>query len=463
MHSPRRGGAPVEPDGTLADGLPSGPAEAPRHLGCTHTKAYQNLEMDDQFHQLEQDPHGCPYRRADDCLLDLVACWEDEALHLAALKGWKANMIVNALDGSEDHLASQEMAQFWAETNMDTVRKGIVNEMTHEFEAGRLQWAFECVYGWVLPHAATGYMDVYEEGQEDEGQDDDVNRAPWNDCRGASPNGSDEEIEGNLVPMSEVQQKETADHLARLADLDKASQGVGAKEPAVAKAIASVRAQVLRAASGRCQCDAVVAQAVRQGQKRQQARLEQERRRAHHRRTQLDADKKARERADERAMASIRRAANTVADDRRKIIEQKNKLRETQARNERRDALHRAKHAYTLAELGQGHAKGGTAEHKKRRMDILRRVARLGDDLPDAEAADFTRWVKRLDDQMQFQHQGAWPLRFQVEMNRIINAIKEGNNRAFVSYHAKMTRDHLGEPSLVIPAVAGAPAAIADG
>ena len=53
---------------------------------------------------------------------------------------------------------------------MNEIRTQLMEEICEEYEAGRLEWSFEIVYGLVENFEATGVLDFYEEGQEDEGE-----------------------------------------------------------------------------------------------------------------------------------------------------------------------------------------------------------------------------------------------------------------------------------------------------
>ena len=109
------------------------------HLHEPLSQRYQELQMQQQFVLMDMDPAACPKRRRQDCVSDLAACWRDSEMHLRALAGWKANMITNALDGSENNLGSSEMQGYWMELGMDEVRARTIHEVCSSAEAGRLE------------------------------------------------------------------------------------------------------------------------------------------------------------------------------------------------------------------------------------------------------------------------------------------------------------------------------------
>jgi len=135
------------------------------------SQAYQQLEMEDAFLGFALDPGACPARSRLACCRDLVRCWRRPSLRLAAHAGWKQNMLTNALDGSENHLATSEIAAFCAELGMSKIRAQIVEGKSAEAEVGRLERSLEAVQGLLEEFAATGFLDHCEEGQEDEGDD----------------------------------------------------------------------------------------------------------------------------------------------------------------------------------------------------------------------------------------------------------------------------------------------------
>ena len=173
------------------------------HLHGALSKAYQELEMHLGVVQLVLDPNSCPNRSRADCVRDLGLMWGRSDLHLTALAGWKANMIMNALDGSEDRLASSEVRAFWDELEMDTLRKDIIQDICTECEAGRLEWSFEVVYSLVEDFDTTGFLDFYEEGQEDEGEEPEVaplGERPWRDNEDLSGAEDDPQVPETPVP-----------------------------------------------------------------------------------------------------------------------------------------------------------------------------------------------------------------------------------------------------------------------
>lgn len=210
------------------------------HLHGPLSKAYIELESADMFGKLQLNPSGCPVRSRGDCLRDVAVIWQRLALHRRSSAGFKANQLTNALDGSEDHLASSEVRAFWDELGMSEVRERCVRELCSDWQSGTLDWSFEVVYGQVEAFPLTGHLDYYEEGQEDEGED--PGGAAWDDADGPSPAGSDAgepslprgSDRDTLTDAQAVEVKRVEDRLAALDRAAAAAEG----ETAVARAIA---------------------------------------------------------------------------------------------------------------------------------------------------------------------------------------------------------------------------------
>ena len=78
-----------------------------------------------------------------------------------------------------------------------------------------------------------------------------------------------------------------------------------------------------------------------------------------------------------------------------KLKEVNKTLKEKERELQEKESLIEAKYAiksYSLAELGDGHKDGGTAQHRKNRSDVLSRLARL-DGLSKDQQNEFA-WFK---------------------------------------------------------------------
>ncbi|MCP4245229.1 MAG: hypothetical protein GY772_32230, partial [bacterium] len=177
----------------LHGGGTTGVAQPPdTHLHSELSREYQDAEMRDLALRMQVDPSALPLRSRGDCVRDLVAIWKSSELHRRGSRGFLANMLTNALDGSEDHLGAGDAAQFWHSLGMGELRSQVLADLREEYRAGRLPWSFRSVRK-LEDFPARGQLDFYAEGQEDKGECVDEDRGcAWDDAAHASPDVSDE-------------------------------------------------------------------------------------------------------------------------------------------------------------------------------------------------------------------------------------------------------------------------------
>ena len=398
----------------------------------------------------------------------MALTWQSPLLHSESAKGWKANGILNALNGSEDHLASSEVREFWKEAGMDRHRTEVIDDICTEFEHGRVEWSFEYVYAQVQEFTKCGMMDSYVEGQEDEGETVCGGQA-WDDREGPSPSnlpGMSHE-RGPETPavvepsLDKVQQAEVAFHIGRMEVLDKCLEAAdGADESIasmIAKCIAGLRAQVEREASGRTQEDSAIAQAVRRAEAQREdvgAQLRQAR-------EARRRDREAEDRAYREAVARLEHRTAEIARMEASLAQQKFATeRDVLAReqlHQRRKAVLEAKEGFTAADLGQGQQHGGGERFRRNRKDLLEKVIRLGDLLPADKWANWSRWFRRMDDKGCSKFGRAWGSAIRDYMSNVIQCVMGGDSGAFVSWHAEQTYLWcLDSLELEVPGVAAA-------
>ena len=430
------------------------------HLHGALSKVYQDLEMKDCWEQMCLQRHGVPKRDRLRCVRDLCACWRAASLHVAALAGWTANMLTNNLDGTEDHLASKEIAAFWRELQMNERRTQLIEEVCQEFEQGRVEWSFEFVYSLVERFESTGFLDYYEEGQEDEGENAAEEECPWDDREGPSSDesGDDENVvesDGLRAggALTDAQGQEVQRHLDRLAQLNKCTEAAE-NFPGLQLAIASVRSRVEKESSGRSQKDAVGAAAVRR-----QAELDSEqdaaiRRDIEERRRKRDADDEAfalAMRGLEEKMEELRTAEREAA----RLGAQAEEVRRQRAR---REAVERASRGFHLAELGQGQRGGGGERMRLNRFELLESVRRLGAELSADEEAGWKRWLRRLDEKGVESFKERWAAKLKHDLVQVLANLQRGDERAFIKWKVHISRQlHTDYPDITVPAALPAP------
>ena len=107
---------------------------------------------------------------------------------------------------------------------------------------------------------------------------------------------------------------------------------------------------------------------------------------------------------------------------------------------------------YSLEDLGQGRSRGGGAAARKRRLEVLDRLARLGQGLSPAQRNDFSWWKDEWDTKMLEQHGEDWPAVFAGWVQRVLDDTEAGMVNAFSLFvHAETRRCFDGVPGLRVP------------
>ena len=420
------------------------------------SKDYIELEQSDMFCKMQMDPHGCPSRSREDCMRSVALCWRRPRLHLRSSEGFWENMICNALDGSEDHRARDEISNFWHELEMPKLRQRCIEETCSDWEQGRIEWSYEVVEALIEPFPKTGILDYYHEGQDDEGDNPgEDGHMPWNDREGPSPAGSDHEDEPDgpaLGCLEDTQAQEiqrTEDRLKALALAEDAANG----ETAIVQAVARARTQIRKESAGRSQTDAVVARAVRR-----QAWLARD----------LDAQEMARveerRRAGDAQDAAYHAMMASLEDTVKRMLQEEGRrsggarsggaaegLDQARAR-ERRIALQAAARSFQLHELSNGDRNSGSAKHQKNRFEMVQRIFALGDPMPPEMEANWKRWLERLDMKGRRVFKWGWATRLRNDMADVLTEMQNGRTDAALRWHRLKTREwNLNASAFVVP------------
>ncbi len=423
-------------------------------------KQYCEVEMADMLEQQRLRPRGVPVTRKSDTLSWLAAIWARPELHLAAAAGYKKCGLTNSLDGKEDHLICREAREFWIELQMPRSRLEAVQRVDEEFHAGRLGWNYEDVSRLIFDFPKVGGTADFQpddEGSEiggsevDAASEDDIGSDGGSDG-GHGPGGSAvaepdgpppaaAATDGSLVPFAPpTLQREEAElahmHQHRLDVLNVVAEqlrtiGHDRLLIAVDNALVAER----RRAHGRGQTNACIAAALLQNQDANLQRL-------------IDGRSLMARLADE---AHQRRASLA-------------ELRKEQARlEEQRLALHKAStvveafnalKSFDAKDFGQGHPKGGTAEHRRARMQVLERLRAKSAPLPADLANDWewfkTHWdVARLD-RLHHSRRDAWGSIFRDIVLAVLDRTKKGEHNALAKWMVQECREYLVMPVLRI-------------
>ena len=345
---------------------------------------------------------------------------------------------------------------------MDTCRDNVIAEVCEEFENRRTEWSFEYVYSLLEPFDRVGYMDFYEEGQEDEGDDDD-NAAPWDDRD--APSDPESDADGDTIDracvatdMNSDQKAEVDRHVARLAMLDRASASLDGADAMVrsqiSKTIATMRLQIVKESSGKSQMDSVVARAVRGSEEYRRDVCAGLRRDEQDRHTRVAAAEKAYQ----TALSALDLRGKELARKEQELVDARVQETERIHLRERREEIANAMQGFTLNDLGVGQLGGGGERMRKNRMDLLLSICRLGDERPPEFIRNWDRWTRRYDAEGVRRFTRAWATKFRNDMAEILPQLTGGDKRAFFKYVTKMNRAwHLESQQLLVPSAAVAP------
>ena len=175
-----------------------------------------------------------------------------------------------------------------------------------------------------------------------------------------------------------------------------------------------------------------------------------------------------------RAMVQLRDQENAAERKRRYILQDENKKRQAAAKLneetkaaaallkkrkreiEEAEAVLQAKYAikqFSLEALGKGaKMKREMEAAKKRRCEVLDRLAHLGQGLSPAQRNDFSWFKESWDASMLEEHEELWPEMFMGWMQRILQENENGNANAFsVFVHTETRRCFDAVPSLRVP------------
>ena len=107
---------------------------------------------------------------------------------------------------------------------------------------------------------------------------------------------------------------------------------------------------------------------------------------------------------------------------------------------------------YSPAMLGQGNAKGGGATGRKRRFEVLDRMARIGSGLSVAQKNEFG-WFKDVwDEKLLGEFMGNWGETFASWIQKVLLELNEGKSNAFSEFvHSETERHFKDLPALLVP------------
>ena len=209
-HACLRIGGGLTPDVQVGDTHRHGP----------YQQEYQQLEVEDAMEQLDKNPDALPACSRQSILNRATAAWqilfEKRSTHVAAPAArpsgemaapaanvaedpktivmgrneweWKQNGVLNALDGSEDHLLRRQVWPLWEQLRMPALREQIREDVEEEFRSGRLtDWGdYQCLLEPYDEHEAMreGWADAWADADEEgTGEEEELPTMKWRQRR----------------------------------------------------------------------------------------------------------------------------------------------------------------------------------------------------------------------------------------------------------------------------------------
>ena len=439
---------------------------------------YVALETEEYIKQMQMGA-VVPKTSPEDCIDMMAAVAANLNMHVAAADGYKKTGANVELDGSEDHLIVREAGYFWNKLGMRAKVNEEIAHVTEEVRQGRLTWSEESIRSLITPYRARAEVDreLALLGDDTWVQEDDVLDGY---CGKSASNGnSDSEHDAKSgEDLDDDAQNEMGEQLEGQSDEDKE----GETHHAVAGDSTSLALRhddlALRDAETELLCDSEellggyrqalgILQDV--GAVSAVANLQNEIRKTQRRQRAMCKESTA------VAVALCRRrdAEHAVLEDQRRAVEQQNRARCNAAKLQKQiadanktlqakrdeiaaqETLLEAKHmvkTFTPEQLGHGNKKGHGAQGRKRRFEVLDRLARVGSRLSPAQVNNWTYFKEAWDECMLHQHKEDWGRKFAEWCHQVIIGFQDGISNAFSLFVQRETQRCLGDtPVLVCP------------
>lgn len=405
------------------------------------------------------------------CIDMMVQVLSKRELHLAAAEGYKKTGQTVALNGTEDHLIVREAGEFWREMGMRNIINKEIENVTSEVRAGRLTWSRASIKRLRLPYAVDKEMDAifercgdhnwleegdkpYEviqdvEGGCDDGASNDSNEENNADDVAGRSSGdvvlavdinSDARSGGKIVPLEpsmsdiSIDQSDSLQMSTELVDTLQQALTALQQSGAIAAAV-NLQNEIRkerRRQRGQAREDTAVAEAMARHRDAEEAEAMKQRR--------LVADLNQRQGAADAAKKEAHGAAALLK-------KRKAELVEVEALLESAHALKR----FTPDTLGQGNARGGGAVGRKRRYEVMERLARHGVGLSAAQKNDWPWFKEAWDAKMLDTHKDDWGGKFATYMQKLLDDIQSGRSDALSKFiYSEPRRCFDAEPGLLV-------------
>ena len=424
------------------------------HLHAPLSKQYQELEMDCLMKIAEENDARCPSLDRTTLMSILVSVWQNSRLHLATCRGFQDNMFTLALDGTEDHLGSEECRKYWDELKMSAMREQAMADVKAAWDAGDLPLTFESYTSLMQPFPPKGFIDVIEPGQEDEGDAVLEGELMWDDNAGSlsPPFASDEEGEGERDDMEDsVVAEICADpdicrqvHLYQ-EDLNRydrmAEDARTGNDNKLLRAIEKARRAVAQQACGKGQEDALIADAMIKLRDREDS-------------TRSLKRAAAQRRKEERLGLEVSRAQ--ALEEQQRLCEERARIRVRAEAQMREQASIDAARAYDVQDFV--HKAGQRTESQKCRWVAMQRVLLCARALPPARmttlARDWSKWDStNRNDLYHYPTPEAYAVQYKNWMHMLLAHHADGRDVEVARWWAKELTKKVLPADVLLPAL----------
>ena len=436
-------------------------------------RKYAVKESAELLHQMRMGIK-VPSPQKETCIDIMHDILSEKSLHLQAAKGYKYTGATVALDGSEDHMICREAGQFFKEGGMRPRIAVAIDLVRTEVKAGRLRWTKADIMRLLPNYPKRCDIDAVLARQQGNNWFEEGDKPYLDECEDAAEgidtfsSDDDDEEQKQTTQNQEQEQEQATEQGAEALEMQatlavtEVDKHVASLSPAQAqqfhrhnttinallqsidacKDVGSMSAVVnleneikklRRRQRSLCNTDSAVAEAMARVRDDEHRQIMQQRRDVERLNTQRKtAAQLGKELKDASALLKKRKA---------EVLEQENLL-------ECRHAMKR----YSVEQLGHGQSKGGGAICRKRRFEILDRMARTGNGLSAAQHNDWEWFKQAWDEKLLGEHKDMWASMFAKYVQKVLDDLEKGLGNAFsVFVHNETVRCFDGVHTLQVP------------
>jgi len=390
-------------------------------------------------------------------------------LHLGGSNGYElTGAKANLFDADKDGLIAREAGYFWRKLGMRAKVAAAVAEVKEEVDAGRLRWCYRDIMRQILPHPRRKGLDdvlaaidgdVALDVADADVEDEDAMRADEDD---EDPIRADEDDEDDSDWGNAQDIVETLPH-----GDDSGASAVAGVSPALAPAEAQA---VLEINDVIVVYETVAAELRSWGNVSAAAFIDTQRDKERRRLRELSRDDpdvlktllkwqddlRADERKRKRLHDESHQRTLELSGLRREIKLAGRTLQERKARIMDAEATLHIKHEvrrFSPEDLGRGKRNCGGASCKANRVEVLKRMARLGSGLSAAQKSEFNWFCDTWDTANMEDFGEGWPDTFSTWIQNVLEDHENSVVTAFSQFvHSETTRCLAGAVALALPA-----------